>query len=187
MKNQKQQCASSLLEILIVVIIVGLIAAIAIPNFVRVREESRARARTYEVTVCKEDLVNIANQFGADGVTGAKYGYGDALVKNFEVVGDTNIVTATIRLVTQSQMTMLTDPTKGEGYRNSTLREVISLGLEGKAHAGTEVVVLGTYKVWPDGNNTYPILIFGENRGGSLMFGLQKDWSSNALFAVTKL
>lgn len=46
MKNQKSQKGFTLVEIMIVVVIIGLLAAMAIPAFNKVREQSREKAIT---------------------------------------------------------------------------------------------------------------------------------------------
>ena len=78
----------TLVEIMIVVAIIGIIIAIAIPSFIRARETSRARA-------CQENLSKIdgaKEQYALDGNLGHNDAIGGGLPT---LVGPTNYIKAT--------------------------------------------------------------------------------------------
>jgi len=91
----------TLVEIMIVVLIIGILLAIAIPNFVQARETSRAKsciANLYQINSAKFQCImdnklaasDTTSKFYADGTTANSTG-------NYQLVGGGNNTTTYIR------------------------------------------------------------------------------------------
>jgi prepilin-type N-terminal cleavage/methylation domain-containing protein len=73
MKNLKKNKGFTLIEIMIVVMIIGILLAIAVPNFVRARETSRAstcQANLKQIDSAKEQYA-MENRLGTGGAVTA--------------------------------------------------------------------------------------------------------------------
>jgi prepilin-type N-terminal cleavage/methylation domain-containing protein len=106
--NTSRKAGFTLVEIMIVVAIIGLLAAIAIPNFVRARNSSQTNAcinNLRQIDAATQQWAMENNKADADAPTSAVYGYlkgglpscpGSGTYALAATVADTNGPTCTI-------------------------------------------------------------------------------------------
>ena len=186
MKNiRNRKRGFTIAETLILVAIIGLLVAIAVPNFQRAKEQSRINLSTYSVIVGNDLAVGTSNKLGSTGIVENPIGPADDPITGSEIIDETIWgMRLTMRLVENEEMLRLTDPEKGfEAYRMATLRELTALvNTKPGRPKDRDIVALGSYKLSIPGKvspRLYPVI-----GGDTWRFSRVGDWPSNSLFAI---
>jgi hypothetical protein len=188
----KKNSGLTLIETLVIVAIMLILAAIIIPGLDNsARERITAKNPTgYVVMIYNKPLVDLANEFGAEGYSSEPIGYGDALIKGHMIKDDSYPDTGPIlhmRLVDHGAMKLLTDPTRSNEYRVANLRELLSLGISDNLIPDKDIVALGSEKILGTApHGLYPVIRRGAGFKRSLSFARNEEWPEGTLFAIVK-